>query len=201
MYTTIKSVIFGLVMFTMLNANAQPLQPGASAPPFHLKNVDGTMVSLDDFADQKGVVLIFTCNHCPFAIAWEDRIIALDKKYKELGYPVVAINPNDPEIQPQDSFEEMVKRANSKEFGFPYLFDESQDVYRSYGATHTPHVFLLHKANGIFEIRYVGAIDDNYKDATAVKSPYLESAINALLEGYPVDPQETKALGCSIKKK
>lgn len=199
MHTRIKSILFTLGMFTLLSVNAQPLQPGANAPHFSLKNIDEKIVSLDDFSDQKGVVLIFTCNHCPFAIAWEDRIIALDKKYRELGYPVVAINPNNPEIQPEDSFEKMVKRAESKHFTFPYLFDESQDVYRNYGATHTPHVFLLHRTDDVFVIRYVGAIDDNYKDAAAVKAPYLESAINALLEGFPVDPQETKALGCSIK--
>jgi peroxiredoxin len=197
---TIQSVLLLFALTLGLNAQVV-LQPGDIAPMFDLKNVDGNMVSLQNYSDRQGVVVIFTCNHCPFAVAWEDRIIALDRKYASLGFPVIAINPNDPELQPQDSFEEMIKRSKQKKFSFPYLFDETQDVYKMYGATHTPHVFLLWRQGDEFVVRYVGAIDDNHKDATQVKNKYLESAIEALIGGYAVEPQVTKAIGCTIKDK
>src|SRR5690606_30003035 len=121
---------------------------GDEATDFKLENIDGNQVSLADYPDAKGFIVIFTCNHCPYAVAYEDRIIALDEKYKPLGYPVIAINPNDPEVQPEDSMEEMRKRAAEKGFTFPYLLDLGQEIYPQYGATKTPHVFLLNKEEG-----------------------------------------------------
>lgn len=174
---------------------------GDEATDFELKNIDGKMVSLADYKDAKGFIVIFTCNHCPYAKAYEDRIIALDKKYKDLGYPVIAINPNDPTVQPEDSFEEMQIRAKEKGYTFPYLLDEGQKIYPQYGATKTPHVFLLNKENGKNIVRYIGTIDDNYEDANDVSVKYVEEAVDALLAGKPITTETTVAIGCTIKVK
>jgi peroxiredoxin len=171
---------------------------GDTAPDFKLKNVNSKMVSLEDYKDVNGYIIIFSCNHCPFVIKYEDRMIELHKEFAPKGYPVIAINPNDPEIQPGDSFEKMVERAKEKNFPFAYLFDEGQKVFPQYGATRTPHVYLLDKDR---KVRYMGAIDDNVESATAVKNQYLANAIIALENGENPDPATTKAIGCSIKVK
>ncbi len=172
---------------------------GDAASDFELKNVDGSMVSLSDFPEANGFIVIFTCNTCPFSVANEDRIIALDGKYKSLGYPVIAINPNNPEVQPGDSFEKMKERAKAKGFTFPYLYDNDHDTYAMYGATKTPHVYLLEKTAKGNIVRYIGAIDDNSRNASAVQTKFLENAINALRKGNPIEIPTTKAIGCSIK--
>jgi len=172
---------------------------GDVATDFSLKNVNDQSVSLADYTDAKGFIIIFTCNHCPYAVAYQDRIIALDKKYKDLGYPVIAINPNDPVKQPEDSFELMKVRAKEKGFTFPYLVDEGQEIYPQYGATKTPHVFILQKTDNGNIVQYIGAIDDNYDDASAVTEKYVENAVDALLVGNEVAVKETKAIGCTIK--
>jgi peroxiredoxin len=196
----IKSVILiTTIMTTSIFANAQGYSVGDKAEDFNLKNVDGSYVSMADYPDAKGFVVIFTCNHCPYAVAYEDRIIDLNHKYEKLGYPVIAINPNDPELYPADSYEAMKTRAFEKQFRFPYLFDDGQKVYPKYGATRTPHIYLLNKENGDLIVRYIGAIDDNYQDEDAVTQPYLANAIDALLDGNLPDPDFTKAIGCSIK--
>ncbi|WP_055413471.1 thioredoxin family protein [Nonlabens sp. YIK11] len=175
-------------------------QIGDVATDFNLKNIDGTYKSLSDYPKAQGYIIIFTCNHCPYSKAYEDRIIAIDKEYKKKGYPVIAINPNNPELYPDDSFENMKKRAKQKGFTFPYLFDENQDIYPQYGATKTPHVFLLKKEGDKNMVRYIGAIDDNHKDASAVKNHFLRDALDALLNNTEVEPKTTVAIGCSIKK-
>ena len=172
---------------------------GDMAEDFWLENVDGQMMGLKSFPDAKGYIVIFTCNTCPFSVANEDRIIALDAKYKNTGYPVIAINPNNPEIKPGDSFEKMKIRAKEKGFTFPYLFDKGQEVYPKYGATKTPHVYLIEKTDKGNAVRYIGGIDDNSRNASGVKVKYLENAVDALLEGKAVEITETKAIGCSIK--
>jgi peroxiredoxin len=189
-----------LISLFTLNTPIAPaaLKPGDTAADFKLKNVDGKMVSLADFKNAKGFIVVFTCNHCPYAKMYEDRLIALNDKYSKMGYPVIAINPNDPTAEPEDSYDEMKKRAKSKGFKFPYLFDEGQKIYPQYGATRTPHVFLL---NSQRVVKYIGAIDDNPNDASAVKVKYLEDAIASLQAGKDIIPNVTKALGCSIKVK
>lgn len=172
---------------------------GDVAEDFSLKNIDGKMVSMANFPDAKGFIVVFTCNHCPYAKAYEQRIIDLDKKYKSLGYPVIAINPNDPKIAKDDSYELMQERAKEKGFTFPYLLDEKQEVYPRFGATKTPHVYILQKMSGQLMVQYIGAIDDNYEDAEAVKYKFVENAVDALLNGQAPDPSFTKAIGCSIK--
>src|ERR1035437_1663857 len=172
---------------------------GDIATGFKLKNVDNKMVSLSDYKDAKGYIVIFTCNHCPYAKAYENRIIGLNHKYASKGYPVIAINPNDPKLEPQDSFEGMQQRAKEKGFTFPYMFDEGQKIYPQYGAVRTPHVFVLQKENGKNIIRYIGAIDDNYSDANDVNHRYVEDAVDALLSGKTIAVATTVAIGCSIK--
>ncbi|MFW5658133.1 MAG: thioredoxin family protein [Bacteroidota bacterium] len=174
---------------------------GDKASDFKLKNVDGNYISLSDYPEAEGVVVVFTCNHCPYAQAWEQRIIDLHNDYAKKGYPVIAINPNDESIVPGDSYANMVKRAKEKNYPFPYLKDDEQEVYPKYGATHTPHFYLLDKKNDDFFVKYIGAIDNNYKDASAVTETYLRDAIDAVIDGKKPDPQTTKALGCTIKKK
>jgi peroxiredoxin len=174
---------------------------GDEATDFSLLNVDGKMVSMSDFKSAKGFIVVFTCNSCPYSVANEDRIIALDKKYKTRGFPVIAINPNDPEVQPRDSFDRMKIRAKEKGFTFPYLIDEDQEVYPKYGATRTPHVYILNKEKGKLIVEYIGAIDDSSRDASSVKEKFVEDAVDALLKGKKPSKTETRAIGCSIKTK
>ncbi|MDP2686052.1 MAG: thioredoxin family protein [Aequorivita sp.] len=173
---------------------------GDEATDFKLKDVNGRMVSLSDYKDAKGFIVIFTCNTCPFAVASEERIVALNNEFKSKGFPVIAINPNNPEIQEDDSFELMQQKAKEAGFTFPYLFDESQTIYAKYGATKTPHVYLLQKEDGKNIVKYIGAIDDNVRNAAEVKDRFLANAINELLEGKEVTVKETKAIGCSVKQ-
>lgn len=172
---------------------------GDVAADFSLKNVDGTMVSLSDFDSAKGFLVIFTCNTCPYAQAYEDRIIALDANYKQQGVPLIAINPNDPSAKPGDSFAKMKERAINKGFSFPYLIDEGQNIYPQYGATRTPQVFLLEKTAKGNVVKYIGAIDDNYQDASQVDEKFVENAVDAMLAGNEINPKTTKAIGCGIK--
>ncbi|PRX53129.1 thioredoxin family protein [Flagellimonas meridianipacifica] len=172
---------------------------GDTAADFSLKNIDGKMVSLSDYSDAKGFLVIFTCNTCPYAVAYEDRIIELDAKYKSKGVPVIAINPNNPSAKPGDSFEKMKARAKEKGFTFPYLLDEGQKVYPQYGATRTPHVYLLEKTADGNVVKYIGAIDDNYQDASKVDETYVEDAVDAMLAGKEIKVTSTKAIGCTIK--
>ena len=202
--------ILGLIIFMifLIQANSKKMENtlvhkgykvGDIATDFKLKSVDNKMVSLSDYKEAKGYIVIFTCNHCPYAKAYENRIIGLNHKYAPKGYPVIAINPNDPKMEPLDSFEGMKQRAKEKGFTFPYLLDEGQTVYPQYGATRTPHVFVLHKENGKNIVRYIGAIDDNYSDANDVSHKYVEAAVDALLANKPVVESMTVAIGCSIK--
>ena len=191
-------LLFVAVLFTSAFTSdaPTPYKIGDKAVDFKLKSVDGKMYGMADYKDAKGFIVVFTCNHCPFAVKYEDRINALAKKYKSKGYILLAINPNDPAVQAEDSFELMKVRAKEKGFAFPYLFDEGQKIYPQYGATKTPHVFLLDK-NRI--VKYIGAIDDNVDSANDVKEKYLENAIAAIESGKVPSPETTKAIGCSIK--
>ena len=171
---------------------------GDTARDFSLKNVDGKLVSLAGIKNAKGYIVVFTCNSCPYAKAYEDRIIALHKKYESLGYPVVAINSNDKDVQPGDSYDKMKERAKEKKYGFAYLYDETQEIAKTYGATRTPHVYVLDQ-NRV--VKYIGAIDDNSEEPDQVKEKYVENAVEALRAGKEISVKETKAIGCSIKWK
>ncbi len=174
---------------------------GSIVPDFKLKNTDGATFALSNYKDKKGVIVVFTCNHCPFAKAYEDRIIDLDKKFAASGFPVVAINPSDASSYDDDSFEKMVVHAKEKNYTFPYLSDETQAVAKAFGATRTPHLFILKNEGGKFMVQYIGTIDDNAQDPASVTKRYVEDAIGNLLAGKPVVTTQTKAVGCSIKWK
>jgi peroxiredoxin len=196
--------IFLLSAMTIITASlalAGGYKVGDKAEDFKLQNISGKYVSLSDYSDAKGFIVVFTCNGCPYAKAYQDRIVELDNKYKSKGYPVIAINPNDTDIKPEDNLKGMKKRASEKGFTFPYLKDASQDVYRTYGATRTPHIYVLTKSGDDLVVSYIGAIDDNYQDAGAVKESYLANAVDALIAGNTPDPSFTKAIGCTIKTK
>ncbi len=174
---------------------------GDSATDFKLKNVDGTTVSLADYKDAKGFIIVFDCNTCPYSRAYDERIVALSKKYAPQKFPLIAINANDPEISSGDSFDNMVKEANRKGYDFPYLVDETQGVAKAYGATNTPHVFVLIKNSGDLKVAYIGTVDDNARDASGVTKKYVEDAVDALLAGKPIPVKKTRAIGCGIKWK
>jgi len=197
-----KSNFFLIILSTvLLSFSPTGYQIGDSVKDFSLKNVDGKMISMSNYKDAKGFIVVFTCNHCPYAKAYESRIMALDKKYASKGYPVLAINPNDPNTVEEDSFENMVARSKEKNYSFPYLFDESQDIAHAFGATRTPHVFIVQKENGKNILKYIGAIDNNSEDAKSATVHFVEDAVDALLAGKPVTTTETKAIGCTIKWK
>ncbi|HYV94848.1 MAG TPA: thioredoxin family protein [Chitinophagales bacterium] len=202
MKTVFKSamvLLAGVIIFSSFASSGYRV--GDKADDFKLKNVDGKMVSLADYNDAKGFIVIFTCNHCPYAKAYEQRIMDLDKKYKALGFPVIAISSNDATVIQDDSYNNMVIRAKEKGYTFPYLFDETQQVARKFGAMKTPHVFVLSKMPKGNEVKYIGAIDDNTEDASLAQHHYVEDAVNALLQGKDVPVTETKAIGCTIKWK
>jgi glutathione peroxidase-family protein len=174
---------------------------GDAVSDFKLKNIDGKIMSLANFQSAKGFIIVFTSNHCPFSKAYEDRVIALDRKYASLGFPVITINPNDPEAYEEDSFANMQMRAKEKSYPFPYLTDDTQLVSKAFGAMRTPHAYVLKKESGKVIVNYLGAIDDNAQDPSGVTKRYVEDAVNNLLAGKPVVTTSTKAVGCAIKWK
>lgn len=181
--------------------SAYGYQIGDAVTNFRLKNIDGKMISLSDYASKKGVIVVFTCNHCPFSRAYEERIIGLHQKYAGMGYPVVAINPSDPIAYEDDTFEQMQERAQTKGYTYPYLVDDAQIVAKEFGATRTPHVFVLKNTGGKFVVQYIGTVDDNPQDPTSVTKRYVDDAVTNLLAGKPVVTTTTKAIGCAIKWK
>lgn len=193
-----------LVVFIVLNyycssqGQSAGYKIGDKATDFSLIGIDEKSYSLSNYKDARGFIIVFTCNSCPFAVMYEDRINELAKNYKKDGYYLLAINPNDPEVKPEDSFENMKKRAQEKKFVFPYVFDKEQKIFPQYGATKTPHVYLLDKD---LIVRYIGSVDDNPQDESAVQEKYLENAISSLKMGEKPNPEITKAIGCSIKIK
>ena len=202
MKTIITLILFFSVNFHLNELfESQGYHVGDFATDFELKNIDGQMISMNNYPDAKGFIIAFTCNTCPFSILYEQRIIALSNKYSLKGYPLIAINPNDPDLQPGDSFENMQRRAHDKNYPFPYLKDETQEVARTYGATNTPHIFILKKTDGKYEVMYTGTIDNNPKDPDSVSKHFVDDAMSEILSGKAVSEPETKAIGCGIKWK
>ncbi len=198
---TIKTILVVAVfaLATAFTIGPDGYKVGDTASDFKLENIDGKMVSLADYTEAKGFIIVFTCNTCPYSVANEDRLVALDKKYKSKGYPVIAINPNDPNAIDGDDMADMKVRAKEKGFTFPYLVDKGQKVYPKYGATKTPHVYILRKDDGKNIVEYIGAIDDSSRDASRVTEKFVENAIDALLDGKKPTKTYTRAIGCSIK--
>ena len=172
------------------------LHIGDKAPGFQLQGVDGRTHSLEGFAGKPVLVVIFSCNHCPYVQAYEDRMIDIQRDYQTLGVQLIAINSNDDVNYPEDGFNAMVERANARAFNFPYLRDASQDVAKAYGATHTPQLFVFDQGR---KLRYTGKIDDNWQNPEKVKRQYLREAMDALLKGAAPAEAETHAIGCTIK--
>lgn len=194
-----KTALLTLFIVAATIVSAEGYKPGDIVLDFSLKNVDGKMVSMSDFPEAKGFIISFTCNHCPYAVAYEDRIIDLDRKYRPLGYPVIAINPNDPAVEPRDSFDKMIERSNEKGFTFPYLFDEGQKVFPVWGATHTPHMYIVQRDGDNLRVVYSGTIDNNWRDASAVTVNYIDNVIGAIKAGKEIEQPTTRAIGCTIK--
>lgn len=174
------------------------LQIGDPAPSFSLPGVDGRTHALDGLTDRPVLVVVFSCNHCPYVQAYEDRLVAIQRDYAGRGAQVIAINSNDDVHYPEDSFEQMVARAKAKGFNFLYLRDASQATARAYGATHTPQLFVFDRAR---KLRYTGKIDDNWQNPQAVTRRYLRDALDALLSGRDPAESQTHAIGCTIKWK
>lgn len=172
---------------------------GVVIPDFTLKNVNGKMLSTSQYRQAKGFIVVFTCNHCPFAKRYEDRLNTFHKKYEALGFPLLAISATDPSVVKEDTFEEMVKRAKQKGYEFPYLFDSSQSVAKAFKANKTPHSFVVLKENGTLITKYSGAIDDNGAEPEKITKHYLTDAVDALIGGKPIAISETKLIGCEIK--
>lgn len=178
------------ITLTGMSQNEE-LKIGEKAVDFNLADVDGKMVSLKSYPEAKGYIVIFTCNNCPYAVAYQDRIAALSNQFTPLGFPVIAINTSDEK-------DEIIQRAKEKGYPFPYLYDETQETTRAYGAARTPHAFVLKKD---LTVAYVGAIDNNYKSPEKADQKYLKDAVEALLANKPVKVTNTKAIGCTIKWK
>lgn len=204
-----KQLLFILTLILFhIHATAQPGNRGArqsqgytigdTATDFEMLHVDGETYSLASIENAKGYIVIFTSNTCPYAIAYEDRIIELHNKMAPKGYPVVAINSNDSSIEAGDGYGEMVIRHKLKNFPFLYLKDNKDAIFRKYGATKTPHTYLLDKD---LTVRYIGAIDDSAQEPEKVTVKYIENAVAALENGLKPDPETTKAIGCPIKSK
>jgi glutathione peroxidase-family protein len=192
------------LLLTGISALAQPVKGyglGDAVTDFKLKNIDGLPISLSNYRDKKGLIVVFTSNHCPFSKAYEERLISLDRKFAGQGYPVLAVMANDPEAYKEDSFENMQVRAQIKNYPYPYAIDEAQSMARAFGATRLPEVYVLKQNAGQFILEYKGAIDDNPQDTGSVQRRYIDEAVSSLLADRPVQSPITKPIGCGIKWK
>ena len=187
-----------LMMTGLLNAQSQ-YKAGDIASDFKLKNVKGETVSLADIKGADGFIVAFWCNSCPVVKKYDQRLQDLHAKYASKGYPVVAINANDSSVSPGDSYEKMKETAAKLNYKFEYLFDETQEVARKYGATNTPHIYILSWKDGKLVVDYVGAIDNNADDAAAADKKYAVDALESILKDQAVAVAGTKAIGCGIK--
>lgn len=191
--------IFSLPALAQRPASGYTL--GDVAASFALTNVDNRTISLAEYKNQKGVIIVFTSNHCPFSKAYEDRIIALDRKFGPQGFPVIALLSGDASLYEEDSFERMQVRARTKNYTFPYLLDENQTVTKAFGATRTPQVYVLKRSGDWFTVEYIGSVDDSPQDAASTQRAYVDDAVTSLLASRPVVTPLTKAIGCAIKMK
>lgn len=194
------TICFAILCFA-LKAQVITIIPGKTAPDIKLMNVNDKLVSFADYPSAKGFIIVFTCNTCPYSKRYEQSIIELSNKYTPLGFPVIAVNPNDPVTSPGDSFNEMKKHAASNKFTFPYLYDKDQVITTAYGAKNTPHVFVVSKTPQGNIVEYTGAIDNDAQDIDVAKTKYVEDAVMALLNNIKPVVTVTKAIGCRISWK
>jgi len=192
-----------VILLTLLASSgfrySEGYKVGDTAMDFQLKNVDGKTISLAGNEAVKGYILVFTCNTCPVAQAYEDRIIALHNQYTSQGYPVIAINSNDSNVSSGDSYEQMQKKANDKQYPFAYVWDETQNIAKTYGANRTPQVFIVKKEGSAYKVMYIGAVDDHSEEASGAQKKYVEEAMKEIIAGKPVTTSFTRTVGCSIK--
>jgi len=163
-----------------------------------LKNVDGKMVSFSDYPTAKGFIVIFTCNHCPFAKLYPKRLNDLNEKYTKLGVPIITISSMDTISYEEDTYLKMIQKAKKEHFNFPYLYDPTQEVAKLFHAQKTPHAFIIWRDGDHFDIAYSGAIDDNGMHPNEVENPYISMALDELLDGKTVSNPETVTIGCQI---
>jgi peroxiredoxin len=187
------SSIFSFILITQSSA-----QNDTTSLDFSLKNVNGNMFSLNDYHNAKGFIVVFTCNHCPFAKLYPKRLNKLNKKYHHKGFPLLAISSTDTVLYAEDTYDNMVIKANKEKFNFPYLYDSAQSVAKLFNAERTPQAFVLLKENNNWVIKYNGAIDDNGAEPKKVKVDYVSDAVEALLKNQKVLITETKSIGCKI---
>jgi peroxiredoxin len=194
-----KKAILNLLMFIpfLFTSGFAPIDTGC-INDFRLKNVDGRYVSLKDYPDAKGFIIVFTCNHCPFAKLYPPRLNDINARYKKLGVPLIAISSTDTIIYDADSYPKMVSKAQAGKYNFPYLYDNMQTVARNFNAQKTPHAYVLWKEGGKWIVKYNGGIDDNGAKPELVKNHYVTDAVDALLAGNDVAIKETKSIGCKI---
>ena len=197
----VLKVIFILFVWSSFGFKGEPYKEtkhiGKSIPDFSLLNIDSTRISFKTYPNAKGFIIVFTCNHCPFAKLYPERLNALNLKYSSLGVPLMAINSMDTAVYEEESFELMRTKAMREKTNFPYLYDASQIVGKSFGADHTPHAFVLWKENGEYIIKYSGAIDDNGEHPVLAIS-YIENALTELLANKTISNAETASFGCRI---
>lgn len=185
-------LFLAVLMFGFINESTHSIND------FSLKNIDGQMVSLSQFKDAKGFIIVFTCNHCPFAKLYPERLNQLNLKYKALGVPLIAISSTDTIMYVEDTYPKMVKKAKKEKFNFPYLFDGEQTVAKDFSAQKTPHAYVVWKENSKWIIKYDGAIDDNGNSPEKVSKQYVADAVDSLLSNKPVAVSQTKSIGCQI---
>lgn len=186
----------GIAVTSMLAADTLPIGGSIPMADVKMKGVDGKEVALADVKKPAGTLVVFTCNHCPYAKMWESRIVELGNTYAAKGIGVIAVNANDPKVAPDDSFEGMQQRAKERGIKYPYVVDATSNLARAFGATKTPEAFLFDKDG---KLAYHGTIDDNGQEPEKVEKPYLKNALDAVLAGGQVPVKETKSIGCGIK--
>ncbi len=186
-------LVFSLLFFGQIEKKKKGFDPD-----FVLKNTNGKQVSLKDFPKAKGFIIIFTCNHCPFAKLYPARLNQLNSKFKPLGVPLIAISSTDTNTYEEDGYLEMINKAKAEKFNFPYLFDGLQEVAKKYKAQKTPHAYVIWKEKGEWVVKYDGAIDDNGAEPQKVKNGYVTNAVDELLKGKEVKVKETRSIGCQI---
>ena len=199
----ISSIILAIAVLMLLSFKPVNIgyAIGGAVADFSLKNTDGKILSTTAYKNAKGLIVIFTCNHCPFAKKYQQRMNALNQKFGVKGFPLMAISSNDPIMNPEDSYENMTARAKEEHYSFPYLYDETQSVAKAFGAAKTPNAFVLMREKDKWILKYSGAIDDNGAEPDKVTQAYVEDAVNALLKGKQVAIPQTKSIGCPIKYK
>ena len=195
-YLSITAIIISLLS-TGLPFD-QPVKSKAIVSEFRLKNIDGKMLSLKDFPKAKGFIIIFTCNHCPFARLYPARLNELNLKFKPLDVPLIAISSTDTISYEEDTYVKMIAKSKAEKFNFPYLYDGSQTVARNFKAQKTPHAYVIWKERGKWVVRYNGAIDDNGAEPKDVQHQYVADAVKSLLSAKPIKVNETRSIGCQI---